>query len=158
MTVVASQSRPGRLAFVDYAAHEGVFRYTPEQIEHQGTRPVVYIARGSHAGYPAKCAKSCRQVAKLLGHALPEDNTDGGADWGRNAEGACNAPSSCLKPLPVGPWGAFAGFWGSRTCVDHHGGCRFGLPPRSPSRQRRYQSPWCYSGPALRLACDGRLP
>jgi hypothetical protein len=157
VTVVASQSRPTRLAFVHYAAHEGVFRYTPEQIEREGTRPVVYIARGSHAAYPAKCERACRQVAKLFGHALPEDSADGRATWGRNDDAECEAESSCLRPFPSA-WRDFAGFWGSRTCDDDEGSCRFGVPPRSPAIQRRFTSPWCYSGVGLRLLCDGELP
>jgi hypothetical protein len=158
VTVVAFQSRPKQLAFVHYAAHEGVFRYTPKQIEHEGARPIVYIARGSHAAYPAKCENNCRQVAELFGHALPEDNADGRASWGRNGDAACKAQSSCLQALPTASWGPFAGFWGSRTCDDGDGACRFGVPPRTPARQRRFTSPWCYSGVGLRLVCDGQLP
>jgi hypothetical protein len=159
VTVVATKKRPDTLAFVDYAAHEGVFRYTPTQIDAVGERPVIYVARGSHAAYPAACAQDCSQVAELFGHALPEDNTDGLASWGRNRDSECReGPTPCLLPLPETSWGAFAGYWGSRTCREKSGSCRFGVPPRSPAFQRRYRAPWCYSGAGLRLACDGRPP
>jgi hypothetical protein len=154
VTLVLSKdsAKPDRLEFVNYAAHEGVFRYRPVQIEREGLRPVVYIANGSHAAYPFACPNDCKQVNKLFGHALPEDNTDGKRPWGRNDE------ADALLPLPAGSWEAFAGFWGSRTCDDAFGACTFGVPPRSPSQQRRFGSPWCYSGIGLRLTCDGKLP
>ncbi|HET9738772.1 MAG TPA: hypothetical protein VFP78_11710 [Solirubrobacteraceae bacterium] len=158
VTVVLSDAGADRLDFVNYASHEGVFRYTREQIERVGRRPVVYVARGSHAGYPAKCANDCRQVARLLGRALPEDNTDGAAEWGRNGKAACDAEPSCLLPLPTSSWRVFAGLWGSRTCDDGDGACTFGVPPRSPAGQRRFKTPWCHNGVGLRLVCDGRLP
>jgi hypothetical protein len=154
VTLVLSKddTKTDRVEFVNYAAHEGVFRYRPVQITRDGLRPVVYIANGSHAAYPFACPKGCKQVNKLFGHALPEDNTDGKGDWGRNAD------ADALLPLPTGSWAAFAGFWGSRTCDDAFGSCTFGVPPRSPSQQRRFGSAWCYSGIGLRLTCDGKMP
>jgi hypothetical protein len=154
VTLVLSKgdTKGDRLEFVNYAAHEGVFRYRPVQITREGRRPIVYIANGSHAAYPFACPNDCAQVNKLFGHALPEDNTDGKRAWGRNDDAAA------LLPLPTGSWGAFAGFWGSRTCDDAFASCTFGVPPRSPSQQRRFGSPWCYSGIGLRLTCDGKMP
>jgi hypothetical protein len=154
VTLVLSKDAqlPDRLEFVNYAAHEGVFRYRPPQITREGLRPVVYIANGSHAAYPIACPKNCDQVNKLFGHALPEDNTDGKKPWGGNGD------PGALAPLPTNSWGAFAGFWGSRTCDDAFGSCTFGVPPRSPSQQRRFGSAWCYSGIGLRLLCDGKPP
>ncbi len=147
-----------RLEFVNYAAHEGVFRYRPSQIRRDPDgRPVVYIANGSHAAYPVACPNDCAQVNKLFGHALPEDNTDGSKPWGRNGR-TCYVEPVCLQPLPTSSWGAFVGFWGSRTCDDAFASCTFGVPPRSPSQQRRFGSPWCYSGIGLKLTCDGKMP
>jgi hypothetical protein len=158
VTVVLSGGDDPALDFVDYAAHEAVFRYTASQVERKGQRPVVYLANGSHAAYPRACPKDCSQEAKLFGHALPEDNTDGKRDWGRNPDDECFAEPTCLAPLPSTSWGVFAGFWGSRTCHAGKGACDFGVPPRSPSQQRRFKSPWCYSGVGLKLTCDGAPP
>jgi hypothetical protein len=156
VTAVTAVDHPETLEFVDYAAHEGVFRYSLSQIQHEEQRPVVFVANGSHASYPQACPDSCSQVAKLLGHALPEDNTDGTKPWGRNDAAECDQEPKCLQPLPSGSWGAFAGFWGSRKCTGRRS-CRLGVPPRSPARQRRFNSPWCFSGPGLVLRCDGRF-
>jgi hypothetical protein len=160
VTLVLSKDakQADRLEFVNYAAHEGVFRYRPVQITREHLRPIVYVANGSHAAYPLACPKECAQVNKLFGHALPEDNTDGKAPWGRNDDAECEAVAKCLEPLPTTSWGAFAGFWGSRKCDDAFASCTFGVPPRSPSQQRRFGSPWCYSGIGLRLTCDGKMP
>jgi hypothetical protein len=157
VTAVTAVGDDQRLEFVDYAAHEGVFRYPLNQLQMQGQRPTVFVANGSHASYPRACPRKCAQVAKLLGHALPEDNTDGTQPWGRNDQSECDQAPKCVQPLPAGSWGSFAGFWGSQTCVGG-GSCHYGVPPRSPSRQRRFISPWCFSGPGLVLSCDGRLP
>jgi hypothetical protein len=156
VTAVTAVGDPERLDFVDYAAHEGVFRYSLGQIHHEGQRPVVFVANGSHAAYPEACPRNCSQVGKLLGHSLPEDDTDGSQPWGRNEPAECDQEPKCLQPLPTASWGAFAGFWGSRKCTGRRS-CRLGVPPRSPARQRRYNSPWCFSGPGLVLRCDGRF-
>jgi hypothetical protein len=153
-----TQRGSDKLEFVDYAAHQGVFRYPVAQIAFEDGRPLVYLARGSHAAYPRACPKNCEQVARLFGHALPEDNTDGQAEWGRNADADCRPVTDCLQPLPTGSWGAFAGLWGSQTCKKQSGSCRFGVPPRSPSRQHRFMAPWCYTAAGLRLSCDGPAP
>jgi hypothetical protein len=156
VTAVTAVDDPERLEFVDYAAHEGVFRYALSEVHHEGQRPVVFVANGSHAAYPEACPRDCSQVAKLLGHALPEDDTDGSQPWGRNEPDECDQEPKCLQALPSASWGAFAGFWGSRKCTGRKS-CRLGVPPRSPGRQRRFNSPWCFSGPGLVLRCDGRF-
>ncbi len=38
--------------FVSFAQHDGSVPYAPEEILLDGTHPVVYVARGSHASYP----------------------------------------------------------------------------------------------------------
>jgi hypothetical protein len=156
VTAVTAVDHPETLEFVDYAAHEGVFRYALSQIQREERRPVVFVANGSHASYPQACPDNCSQVARLFGHALPEDDTDGSQPWGRNDAAECDQEPKCLQLLPSASWGAFAGFWGSRKCTGRRS-CRLGVPPRSPARQRRFNSPWCFSGPGLVLRCDGRF-
>ena len=147
VTAVSARRNPTRLAFLNLASHEGVYRYTAAELALEGSRPRVYSARGSHASYPRRCARRCRQPHQLL----PETNTDGSAPWARNSERAC-ADGTCLIALPEGGFDAFGGRWGSRVCTK---GCRLGIGPKTPAQQRRYQSPWCFTGPGRRLTCDG---
>jgi hypothetical protein len=151
VTVVSARRDPTRLAFVDMASHEGVFRFAAAEVRRRGARPIVYPARGSHAAYSRPCAKGCRQHYSRL----PETSHDGRAPWGANGAADC-PPGTCLIPLPAREFDAFPGRWGSPECDG--GGCRLVPGPRSPSRQRRYERPWCFTGTDGRLACDGTPP
>jgi hypothetical protein len=146
VTAVTAVGDESRLEYVDFAAHEGVYRRSLGQLEMVGQRPRVYVAEGSHAAYRAACPRRCPQVAQIaLGLHVPEDNTNGLAGWARNSDASCNASPRCLLPLPAAGWSTFAGLWGSQTCVVGSASCRLAVPPRSPSQQRRSQSPWCYT-------------
>jgi hypothetical protein len=159
ITAISADGDATRLEFVDYAAHEGVFRHPVAELRREDGRPVVFVADGSHASYPAPCPRSCKQFNRLLGLTLPEDNTDGAKPWGRNAAAECRRPPRCLLPLPQDSWGAFPGFWGSRVCfVGTNARCLLGVPPRTPFAQRRFRHPWCYTGSDRRLTCDGKPP
>jgi hypothetical protein len=146
VTVVSAKGDPEKLAFVDMASHEGVFRYAASEVERAGTRAIVYPAQGSHAAYPHACAKQCKQP----NGRLPETNTDGRAPWGANDD--CPV-GTCLVALPAKGFNAFAGRWGSPSCQP--AGCVFAAGPKTPSRQRRYKRPWCFTAPGPRLTCDG---
>ena len=164
MTVVTEPENPDEIKYVDYAAHNGTARWEPAHIEFGGefdTRPVAYIARGSHAAYPDPCFGGppkigCLQAAttKVLGVKvrLPEGRHDGMRGWGRNAggeDGECppEPGRDCLIPLPPPAagdgrtWNDFAGLWG-RVCS---GGpdCPVMFGPRTPGLQARYKAPWC---------------
>lgn len=151
MTAVSARGNPRRLAFLNLASHEGVFRYATSELELEGNRPRVYIARGSHAAYPQPCARRCRQPHQRL----PETNTDGSAPWGRNSPRACD-DKTCLIALPDKGFNRFGGRWGSRACSGKS--CQLANGPKTPARQRRYQTPWCFTGPDRRLTCDGSPP
>jgi hypothetical protein len=127
-----------RLESVSYASHAFITRWASESIELVGdgsTHPVVYVAQGSHAAYPTRCAEDCTQ--KLAGSGLPEGDFDGRQDWSENA-------TACCVPLPVTPehegalWNAFPGRWGKAVCTAFIKVCSASDGPRSPSRQRRF--------------------
>jgi hypothetical protein len=146
VTVVTAVGDPQRLEYVDFAAHEGVYRRPVARLELVGRRPRVYVAQGSHAAYPVACPEECPQVAQVVFDLhVPEANTDGSAGWARNSDTSCNRPPRCLLPLPAADWNAFPGHWGSQACVSGRSSCRLAVPPQSPSAQRRYRVPWCYT-------------
>lgn len=109
----------------------------PTAAEH-GTRPLVFVARNSHASYPVACFGNCKQRAR----DLPEGRFDGGQPWAHN--GDC---VGCLKPLPLTTsgdpalWNAFSGRWGAQRCILAGAYCDLSAAPQGPSQQRRYDDP-----------------
>jgi Vacuolar protein sorting-associated protein 62 len=164
VTLVTPPNDSESLDYVVYAAHEGTFRYPAEQLElHDGRRPEVFVANGSHAAYPKACAKRifCSQPIAVAGVDLPEASTDGLGLWERNEE-SCEpgAPGSCLLPLPradaaIPTWVTWPGLWGE-TCGSR---CESEGPqaPASPGLQTRFQYPWC-STQGSSLSCDSVAP
>jgi hypothetical protein len=161
VTVVIDRSRrePRPLA-VYYAQHETVVGYrwsdlrrawrSAEDRAPQGRaeaddadRPLVYLARGTHAAYPTRCRSDhCRQVA----HDRGENRYDGGLPWIGNDTGACTRVG-CLRMLPTATggrapalWNAFTGPWGRRHCLLTYY-CDSGSAPAAPGQQDRYQHP-----------------
>lgn len=86
--------KDGSLIGAYLAAHGKATYYDRSELEPtQGDQIVVYVAKGSHAAYPA-----------VRDHPLQVDQTDaGGAQWDT---------SQYLLPLRDRPWKAFAGAWG----------------------------------------------
>ena len=158
VTAVTQPDASSRLDYVVYAAHKGTFRYSASQLDLvDGTRPVVYVANGSHASYPRPCPSSCSQppgLAQLGLVDLPEGAFDGKAPWARDGD-TCppNQPGSCLISLSQQPWVTWAGQWGA-GCGSACGGAMDANSPASPGRQARYQTPWCSSANGI-FACDG---
>jgi hypothetical protein len=103
-----------------------------------GARPLVFVARNSHASYPTACFRNCKQQTR----DLPEGRFDGGQPWTHN--GDCD---DCLKPLPLTTagdpalWNAFSGRWGAQRCILAGAYCDLSGAPRSPSVQGRYRDP-----------------
>jgi hypothetical protein len=158
VTAVTQPDSQTKLDYVVYAAHRGTFRYAASQLQLiDGTRPVVYVANGSHASYPQSCPSSCSQPpgnAQFGLVDLPEGAFDGKAPWARNGD-ACpaNQPGSCLISLYKQPWVTWAGQWGA-GCASACGGAIDANSPASPGRQARYQTPWCSSANGI-YTCDG---
>jgi hypothetical protein len=159
VTVVTPPDESDRVDYVVYAAHKGTFRYTASQLQmHEGTRPTVYVAQGSHASYPVACSHDCSQPPGLAVDGLvdlPESNFDGKSGWARNGETCpANAPGSCLDSLTAQAWTNWPGQWGA-GCGDACGKSETASSPRSPGLQSRYQTPWCSSQAGV-FTCDGR--
>jgi len=162
ITAVTSPGDDSQLDYVVYAAHKGTFRYPASEIGlHEGTRPEVYVARGSHASYPQACSRDCDQPIGLAAQGLvtlPESSFDGTEGWARNAETCtANEANSCLLSLPrtdhdPQAWTVWQGEWGhgcEEACSNQPG---IGSP-RSPGVQARYQTPWCSTQGAV-FTCD----
>ncbi|MGH3022079.1 MAG: hypothetical protein ACRDNI_00350, partial [Gaiellaceae bacterium] len=110
-----------------------------EAAEAGDPRPLVFVARNSHASYPFACFRSCRQETR----DLPEARFDGGQPWTHNPD-ECDG---CVKPLPVTAagepalWNAFSGRWGAQRCILAGAYCDLSGAPRGPSHQTRYRDP-----------------
>jgi hypothetical protein len=172
VTVIA---RPGSAApvAVHYAAHAHVVRYPWPMLEaawrrprfaaqRQGIditrRPLVFVARGTHAAYPDRCrSASCDEPG-----AFNENRHGGERAWPGNDDAVC--ASLCLDVLPThdhgrapAQWNAFEGFWGTPRCVAV-AFCSASNAPRSPGQQGRYQHPWCWTGRAPRFGAQSLKP
>ncbi|MBS1870620.1 MAG: hypothetical protein JSS99_13265 [Actinobacteria bacterium] len=159
VTVVTPPDDDQHVDYVVYAAHKGTFRYAASTLQlRDGTRPVVYVAQGSHASYPAPCRSGCHQPPGLAVDGvleLPEGDTDGTRPWARDGDDCvANRPGSCLESLALQPWNQWPGQWGA-GCGDACGGNPGASSPRSPGLQPRYQAPWC-STQGGAFTCDSR--
>lgn len=163
VTVVVDRTNEPALVAVQYAEHSDVVRYPWDYlrgiwqgsayapftsgIEDAEHRPLVFVARGSHASYATPCTQACHQVAAAL-----TDNARRGNDpWPGNYTPACTA-AACLKPLPTrnhgaepALWNAFEGTWGERHCILVYV-CDADNAPVAPANQNRYKHPWQISG------------
>jgi len=136
ITVVTAPDDDNRLAYAAFAQHDGAYRFDRPDVELVGERPVVYVARGSHASYSRRCLAACGQARKVLKIPLPEESSSGSLAWSRNSDPACVAGSHCLESLrspAARAWAAWPGLWGR--------GPKDG--PRSPLLQPRAEQPWC---------------
>lgn len=169
VTVILDRTTPGRkpaLRFVQYAQHSGVVRYESAKLRaawkdndtareilaktpDSATRPIVFVASGTHASYPLPCTvkEKCEQV---IGGA-EENEHDGELPWAGNTAPTCGE-DPCLKMLPTARggrdpalWNAFKGPWGSRHCFLTYY-CDSSSPPAAPGQQGRYNAPWANSG------------
>ncbi|HET8954937.1 MAG TPA: hypothetical protein VFN18_04685 [Solirubrobacterales bacterium] len=159
MTVVTTASSKPKIVEAIYAAHRNRVLVKGALLPLTDGHPLIFIAQGTHAGYPYRCDSGCKQYEKKLGFRLPEDPHDGAVSWGGNSDSSC-AIYGCVRPLPeignpgegalpaAGAWAGWGGRWGE-TC---HRGCRSpGLQasPRSPGVQPRFECPWVATDRAL---------
>jgi hypothetical protein len=150
---------------VQYAQHSNVVRYSwpllqerwarNEEVQERLTglsdassRPLVFVAVGTHASYPVPCTNDCRQFPDP---GLPEERHRGNLPWSGNDTSACGV-SSCLQELPTHDggrepalWNGYDGSWGQLHCFLTYY-CDSGPPPQSPGHQRRYEHPTWFNG------------
>jgi hypothetical protein len=169
VTVVVDRTakRPHVIA-VHYAQHNKVVRYgwpilhrrwshdpaikpLVAKIADASTRPLVFVAKGTHASYPTPCA-GCGQVSDP---DLGEEPHRGGLRWVGDDSGACGR-ANCVQMLPTHEggrqpalWNAYEGTWGKHHCVLSYY-CDSGSPPTAPGQQKRYRNPAFYSGVVTR--------
>jgi lysophospholipase L1-like esterase len=150
---------------VSYAQHNGVTRYTWPALQRlwdngdrarfgkhvNSKRPLVFIARGTHAAYPTSCTQTHCRVDGVPGihatKALEAESHDGGKPW--PVDEAANCILTCVTALPTrhngterARWNAFEGHWGTTNCLFGIY-CASSPPPRVPGSQGRYERPWC---------------
>jgi lysophospholipase L1-like esterase len=136
ITVVLDGDDPaGPPIAVSYGEHSGVARYTWRAAQRlwidpavrrlakgidTTVRPLVFVARGTHASYPFRGNRHNGQ----------------GPAWSGNLDEGCR--NICLAALPTrdqgrrrARWNAFEGRWDNSPS------------PRSPGAQDRYKRPWC---------------
>ncbi|MEX2105285.1 MAG: hypothetical protein WD810_00150 [Solirubrobacterales bacterium] len=165
MTVITTPSLTPEILGAIYAAHKDRVLVEAAALPRSGGHPLVFVADGTHASYPFRCAEEhCEQFGTLVGFRLPEEGHDGDVAWGGNGDAAC-ALSECVRPLPevghptdtalplAGEWAGWSGKWG-RTCVR---GCDSAeSSPSSPGAQVRFRCPWAPTRWA-RLSPDGTV-
>jgi hypothetical protein len=167
VTVITTPNLKPEIVGVIYAAHRNRILVEGLATPLANGHPLVFVAEGTHASYPYRCARSCRQYATLPGIGrIWEDPHDGAVAWGGNDDRECST-YHCVRPLPergrpvdaalpaAGEWAGWPGQWGS-TC---HSGCESALTelqgsPRSPGVQSRFECPWAATDRAL-PALDG---
>jgi hypothetical protein len=165
ITVVVDRTEAEpRVIAVHYAQHDSVVKYSwpllrarweedprvqslVAGIEDAGTRPLAFVAEGTHATYPLPC-RDCQQVAHP---DLGEAPHRGDLGWVGNQTAACGR-SSCLQLIPTRTggaepalWNGYDGPWGERHCFLTYY-CDSGSPPTAPGSQERYEHPDRYDG------------
>jgi hypothetical protein len=150
MTVVTTATPQPEILGAIYATHTARVKVEAEILPRSGTHSLAFVAEGTHATYPFRCGRDCKQYATIGGDRLPEDDHNGRIAWGANVDAEC-AKFRCVRPLPeigrppeqsaplAGGWAGWAGKWGS-TCPA---GCDFAeSSPGSPGVQTRFKCPW----------------
>jgi hypothetical protein len=134
VTVIVNRAATRVLA-VHFAAHADVWRYDADVPQIVENRVKVFLANGSHAAYPRRCTRFCRQSNPTL----PEARFGGQVSWSGNRAAGCRR--SCVRLLPAdaggapAAWNAWDGRWGAPTSAAF-------APPRTPAFQRRFADPF----------------
>jgi hypothetical protein len=148
--ITVSLTRDRRPESVVYVGHHWRYRFAWDDLRALrvvgGSRPRVWVARGSHASYPAECGKRVKRSCRQPASDVPDGARDGRKGWRRNSDSACRAVD-CLRPLPLteagkpSSWAAFPGYWGAARCTVGTRLCTRSLGPDTPAFQGRYADP-----------------
>jgi hypothetical protein len=107
-------------------------------------RPLVFVALGTHAGYPYICrSKKCDENT-----TFSDFRHDGTQPWIGNDDDSPECRPLCVAALPTqgtraARWNAYDGKWGGAECFLVY--CNEADAPKAPGRQGRYKKPWCAS-------------
>lgn len=156
MSVAPSRADPRTFDFASFAQHEGWYSYLRGNLEcdnggpgscgdevgKQGARISAYVANGTHASYPMKCAIPLAPDVCVQQDGLrPETGSDGERPWGNNSS---DATAVALKEMPPaggwptpGNWVDWPGRWGASVP-----GADTTNSPQSPGLQARFTRPW----------------
>lgn len=164
MTVITTPTSDPTILGAIYAAHRNRILVEAENLPTWAGHPLGFVAEGTHATYPYRCAKNCHQYATKAGEPLPEDPHDGAVSWGGNSNEDCVA-DECVRPLPeigtpddlapplAGGWAGWPGIWGA-TCQRNECGEKLAEvqgSPASPGVQARFRCPWAPTDESPRI-------
>lgn len=147
VTVAPSKLTPGTFDFASLSAHGTWYSYLRQNVTcdngescgsetaKSGQRIRVYVANGTHAGYPDQCINSdfhsCDDPATPLAE---ENNRNGNAEWGNDDA----SPTSTTLPLTEN-WVGWDGHWGD----PHQVTTPATESPRGPAFQApHWDQPW----------------
>jgi len=124
----------GSVHNLPYSQHEGKHDYMPNEVQWvDGTHPVVYVAKGSHANYAATNGEDC------IGGPF-YDNCDNGGTWWNTGDnqafGGVNWVGEKTRNFNDSNWLRYSGRWGEIGTSDITSG------PFGPA----YQSNWTVWG------------
>jgi hypothetical protein len=131
-----------RPALVGLSEHCAGARRDWKRVERRGSRPVVYVALGSHANYftPGKkpLARSCwpsEALAFIDAYQVPL--------FDRAARGRTVVPIVSRVAAATPSWMAFAGTWGEDQYVSlpNFAPLRYGTGPRGPAYHKLWRQP-----------------
>ena len=128
-------------AWDDNDPAQAILATTPDST----TRPMVFVAAGTHASYPKPCTRKELPADRERGGG---EEHDGGLPWAGNTAPTCGEDACYLRMLPTARggrdpalWNAFKGTWGKRHCFLTYY-CDSSSPPAAPGQQKRYEEPW----------------
>jgi hypothetical protein len=103
-------------------------------------RPLVFVARGTHAAYPQPCRKDFCRTSSFAN----DNQFDGRNAWPENGCQSCVSPFPRTAGGAPASWNAFTGHWGSALCLTKGLYCARSEAPKAPGAQRgRFLHPWC---------------
>lgn len=118
-----SPDSPPEAIWYSQHANGQAFRYSAVEKDSDGVRPVVYVAKGSHANYAIEGTHSHVIPNLNLPFGTLEDYTNKGKKWdsvGSSWVYQFEADSGAFTPLNGGPveWLQFKGKWGDEAYPD----------------------------------------
>src|SRR5205085_4951784 len=128
-----------------YSHHDGEIAYWETIDKYQGTHPIVFSAKGSHASYPNEGLHQTQCYEGYCAH----DSTDRGPQW---------LTWNNLQNVKTKPWYGFGGAWGQVDALNTPVGSFAGgdyTGPLGPSRYKNSREKWFHSINGRVTSLDG---